>query len=325
MRAPRQAPPGCDPESIVLSFPVAREHAGQRLDRFLVTCIPRLSRTRANTIVRKCAYHADGRRRMASDRVRYGEEVLIVRPPMREPDAPTDFSVLYEDDDVVAVDKPPGLPMHPSASYHKKTLAYQLYERFGNPAPQIAHRLDRETSGVVVCAKHPDAERQLKQDFEARRVDKHYVAIVEGSISGDDGVIDRPIGSATEGLHVKMAIREDGEGLPASTEWTVVGRRSSATMVRLHPVTGRQHQLRVHLASIGHPIVGCKLYGPEGEGAFIEAFENGMTPSLLARLGHRRHALHAASLAIVHPRTGRPLAFEAPLPEDMRMLWESRA
>ncbi len=322
MRTPPALPPGCDPDSIVLTFPVAREQAGQRLDRFLKVCIPRLSRTRANVIVRRCAYHPDGRRRMPSDRVRAGETVVIVRPPMREPDAPTEFGVLYEDEHILVVDKPPGLPMHPSASYHKKTFTYLLWQRYGDPAPQIAHRLDRETSGVVICGKHRDAERTMKQRFEARGMDKKYVAIVRGEITTDRGRIDLPLGPSIDGLHVMMAVRHDDEGLPAVTEWEVLGRRAGHTLVSLHPETGRQHQLRVHLAAIGHPIVGCKLYGPEGHAAFAEYVETGLTDDLLLRLGHRRHALHAAELSMPHPMSGEPMRFVAPLPDDMLRLWE---
>lgn len=325
MRTPPALPPGCDPDSIVLTFPVAREQAGQRLDRFLNHSIPRLSRTRANVIVRRCAYHPDGRRRMPSDRVKYGETVLIVRPPMKEPDAPTDFDVLHEDDTLLIVSKPAGLPMHPSATYHKRTLTYVLWQRYGEPAPQPCHRLDRETSGVVVCAKDGTAERITKQSFEARGVKKVYTAIVRGEIANDRGFIDASIGPAKEGLHILMSVRDDEEGLSARTEWEVVGRRSGMTMVRLHPETGRQHQLRVHLASIGHPILGCKLYGPEGQAAFVEYVDTGMTPELLERLGHPRHALHASELTLTHPVSGDELTFVAPLPDDMLALWESRA
>src|SRR5688572_27711698 len=143
MRAAVPVPPGCDPESIVLTFPVPREQAGLRLDRFLQVCIPRLSRTKATFIVRKCGYHANGQRRMPSDRVRAGETVIIVRPPMNEPETPDTFGILFEDDWLVIVDKPSGLPMHPTATYHKRTLAYMLRAQYGDPAPQLAHRLDR--------------------------------------------------------------------------------------------------------------------------------------------------------------------------------------
>jgi 23S rRNA pseudouridine1911/1915/1917 synthase len=314
-------PPGCDPKSILLTFPVAREHAGQRLDRFIQRQIPRLSRTRANAIVRACAYEADGRKRRPSERVRYGEVVLLVRPPLKEPETPQSFEVIYEDDDVFVVDKPAGLPMHPTATYHKNTLTYLLRQRFGPDAPHICHRLDRETSGIVVCAKHRDAERTLKQAFENRNVEKRYVAIVRGALPEDQGLIDRPMGRATEGLHILMEIKPAGDGLPAVTHYEVTARRPDATLVALTPETGRQHQLRVHLAHLGYPIVGDKLYGPEGVKAFMEYIDEGMTPALRRRLGHERHALHAQDLVTTHPRTGESLELHAPMPEDMWALW----
>jgi 23S rRNA pseudouridine1911/1915/1917 synthase len=318
-------PPGCDPASIVLTFPVAREHAGQRLDRFIQRQIPRLSRTRANEIVRACAYEAEGRKRRPSERVRYGEIVLLIRPPLQEPETPQTFGVLYEDEDVFVVDKPPGLPMHPTATYHKNTLTYLLRERYGPRPPHICHRLDRETSGIVVCAKNRDAERTLKQAFENRQVEKRYVAIARGTLSDDEGLMDVPLGRATTGLHVLMETRPAGEGLPAVTRYRVVGRRGDATLVELEPETGRQHQLRVHLSHVGHPIFGDKLYGPEGARTFLDYIDQGMTDELRARLGHDRHALHAQDLSVAHPRTGALLSLHAPMPADMVDLWKGEA
>lgn len=315
-------PEGCHPQSIILSFPVAREQAGQRLDRFIQGRIPRLSRTRANAIVRACAYREDGTKRMPSDRVRYGETVYIIRPPFEEPIAPREFTVLYEDEDVLAVDKPPGLPVHPSATYHKNTLSHLLRERYGENPPQIAHRLDKETSGIVVCGKHAEAERRLKRAFEDRKTSKTYLAVVRGHLSPDQGIIDLPLGRAESGLHLLMEPRPlDDGGSPATTEYRVLDRARALSLVELKPVTGRQHQLRVHLAALSHPIVGDKLYGPEGPAPFYEHIETGMTPELERRLGLARHALHAHRLVVPHPRTGEPLELVAPLPEDMESLW----
>jgi 23S rRNA pseudouridine1911/1915/1917 synthase len=284
--------------------------------------IPRLSRTRANAIVRACAYREDGTRRMPSDRVRYGETVFIIRPPFEEPLAPREYEVLYEDDDVLALDKPPGLPVHPSATYHKNTLSHVLRERYGEEAPQIAHRLDKETSGVVVCGKHSEAERRLKRAFEDRRTQKTYLAIVRGDVERDEGSIDLPIGRPSAGLHLLMEPRPlDEGGSPAVTQYRVLARERGLSLVELKPITGRQHQLRVHLAAISHPIVGDKLYGPEGSAPFFEVIEGGMTPEIERRLGLSRHALHAHRLVIPHPRTQVPLDLEAPLPEDMTRLW----
>jgi 23S rRNA pseudouridine1911/1915/1917 synthase len=259
---------------------------------------------------------------MPSDRVRYGETVFIIRPPFEEPVAPRDFGILYEDEDVLALDKPPGLPVHPSATYHKNTLSHLLRERYGAHAPQIAHRLDKETSGVVVCGKHPDAERRLKRAFEDRRTQKTYLAIARGHVDPEEGSIEIPIGRAPEGLHLLMEPRSlDEGGSPAVTAYRALARERGLSMVELKPVSGRQHQLRVHLAALSHPIVGDKLYGPEGAAPFFEFIEAGMTPALERRLGLARQALHAYRLVIPHPRHERSLDLEAPLPEDMAQLW----
>ena len=254
--------------------------------------------------------------------MRADEIVLIVRPPMNEPDTPQEFGVVYEDEAVVVVDKPAGLPIHPTATYHKHTLTWLLRERFGSPIPQPAHRLDRETSGLVVCGRTPEAEKALKRAFEERRVQKRYLAIVRGAMAADRGRVDAPLGPAREGPHVMMEVRMDEEGLPAVTEYEVVARQPALTLVSLWPETGRQHQLRVHLAHLGHPIVADKLYGPEGPAPFFEHIETGLTPELRERLGHDRQALHAHELELPHPTTGEPLCVRAELPEDLRELWD---
>jgi 23S rRNA pseudouridine1911/1915/1917 synthase len=313
-------PPGSDPDGIVLTFPVPRELAGLRLDRFIQNRIPRLSRTRANQIVRSCCYCEDGRRRRPSERTRAGEVVLLVRPKFEEPPAPLYFGVVYEDDDVLGVDKPAGLPMHPTATYHRHTLTFLLREKYGESVPHIAHRLDRETSGVVVCGKNLPAERGLKRAFEYRKVRKTYLAIVRGEVAEDTGFVDISLAPVSEGLHVMMEAREDGS--PAYTEWSVLERRGAHTMLSLHPRTGRQHQLRVHLAAVGHPIVGDKLYGPEKEQPFLDFIDTGMTPALEARLGHHRQALHAHAITLAHPISDEPLTIEAPLSQDLVDLWE---
>lgn len=317
-------PPGCPPDAIVLSFPVPRELAGIRLDRFIQNRIPRLSRTRANEIVRACAYRADGRRRRPSERVRHGEIVLLVRPSFEEPATPTEFGVLYEDDAMLVVDKPAGLPVHPSASYHKNTLTYRLRERYPERTPHLAHRLDRETSGVLVCAKTLDDERALKGAFENRHVEKCYLAIVGGHPEPAEGVIEQPIGRPDEGLHLLMEVRPDGAA--SRTRYRVVDRAPEHALVALWPLTGREHQLRVHLAAIGHAIVADKLYGPEGPQPFLDYVAAGeVKGELLARLGHDRQALHAHRLGIAHPRTGRIMDLVSPLAEDLQALWKDKA
>lgn len=234
---------------------------------------------------------------------------------------PLYFDVLYEDGEVLAIDKPAGLPVHPSATYHKNTLTRLLRERFGESAPQIAHRLDRETSGLLLCGRTRAAERALKTDFENRRVRKRYLAIVRGVMPEDHGCIDLPMDRAREGLHLLMEVTPEGEGHRAITHYRVVARRGDATLVALAPESGRQHQLRVHLSAQGFPIIGDKLYGPEGPQPFLDYIETGMTDGLLKRLGHYRHALHAYELEFTHPATGQTMTLRAPLSDDLLELW----
>jgi 23S rRNA pseudouridine1911/1915/1917 synthase len=313
--------PGVGPEAVVLSFRVPNELDGQRLDRFVQWRIPRLTRDRAREIVRACAIRQDGTRRAPSDRVRAGEFVLLVRERFVEPATPRTFGVLYRDEALTIVDKPPGLPVHPSATYHRNTLTALLREAYGEAAPQICHRLDRETSGIVVCARPGPDEVAVKRQFGERQVDKEYVAIVRGRLARDEGRIDLPLRRAREGLHLRMEV--DADGLPAVTTYRVVERQENRTLVRLIPHTGRQHQLRVHLSAIGHPIVGDKLYGPDAENAFLEFVETGMTESLRLRLGHERQALHALRIALAHPRSGERIEVWAPLAADLVALWGS--
>lgn len=319
-RPPPRPPPGCPDDSVVLSFAVPRELAGLRLDRFIQTRIPRLSRTRANAIVRACAFRANGSRRRPSERVRAGETVLLVRTRFEEPEVPRRFGVMYEDEAMLVVDKPAGLPVHPSATYHRNTLTYLLREHYPDNPPHLAHRLDRETSGVLVCARTLQDERALKLSFEERRVEKTYLAIVEGQVVRDEGEVDLPMGRPDEGLHLLMEVRSDGS--PAKTQYRVLMRAEHHTLVSLRPRTGRQHQLRVHMAAIGHPIVGDKLYGPAGSQAFLDFLDRGLDRELVAQLGHTRQALHAHRLRLVHPRTGRPIDLVAPLAPDLQALWQ---
>lgn len=246
---------------------------------------------------------------------------MLVRPPFEEPTVPLYFDVLHEDDAVLAIDKPAGLPVHPSATYHKNTLTYLLRQRYGPDAPQIAHRLDRETSGLLVCGRTREAERALKGDFENRRVQKRYVAIVRGRMPDDVGRIELPMDRAKEGLHILMEVTPEGEGYPSVTRYRVLARRNDATLVALAPESGRQHQLRVHLSAIGFPIIGDKLYGPEGVQTFLDYIETGMTDDLRARLGHDRQALHAFELQFTHPSSGLPTTLRAPLSDDLVALW----
>ncbi len=320
MRANR-VPPGCDPNSIVLMFSVPPELAGWRLDRFVQNRIPRLSRTRAQKIVRACVYEADGRKRRPGERVRCGETVLVVREHFDEPEAPRHFEVVFEDEHILALNKPSGLPMHPTATYHRNTLTYILRERYGENSPRITHRLDKETSGLVLCAKDARTEVQLKRAFETRQHKKSYQAIVRGRMLEEEGDINVPVVPHPDPEWHFLMQAQEGHDRPAQTHYHVMARQPHATRVRLHPKTGRQHQLRVHLAYLGHPIIGDKMYGPDGVKPFFQSLKQDWNDELQTMLIHPRQALHAESLTLVHPATQACITLHAPMPEELDALW----
>jgi len=319
-------PAGVPEDHVALVFEANQNHDGMRLDVFLTTRIRRLSRSRAQEILRGCAFTEDGKPLKPNHRVKLGERVILFRPSLPEPEVPREFGVLYEDEWMMAVDKPAGLPVHPSARYFVNTLTTLLRERYGDDRPALVHRLDRETSGVLILAKTKDAERRLKGLFADRRVEKRYLAVTVGRPDPAEGVIRIPL-ALTHGssVHIKMGPSEaETEGTRSETEyctrWTgsveVEDGSIPIALVEARPRTGRQHQVRVHLSLIGCPVLGDKIYGPD-EKVFLEFLDGGMSPALLRRLVMPRHALHAWKVALDHPFTGRRLEVESPLPEDM--------
>jgi 23S rRNA pseudouridine1911/1915/1917 synthase len=329
-------PPGVAEGSVVSVFRVPPEVAGQRLDLFIQSQLHRTSRTRAQAIVRASAYDAVGRRLKPNDRVRSEQQILLWRAPWDEVAAPHEIPVVYEDEHLLAVAKPALLAVHPTARYHKNTLIKLLQAARPDCAfLSLGHRLDRETSGVILVSKTRECDRKLKRRLEDRDgIEKTYVAFTWGIPDRGDGAPsflcerrveldpDHPLG-------IKMRIREAPEALYAATYLDVKNvRRGTAGRVYaevhcgLH--TGRQHQIRLHLASLGAPVVGDKLYGMD-DAIFRRSADGELTADDSERLEMPRHALHAARLVLAHPITGAPLDLEAPLPADMRDFWASLA
>lgn len=226
---------------------------------------------------------------------------------------------IFEDDDVLVVDKPGNIACHSS---DRPTLAGWLRTQ-GIPTPRLVNRLDRETSGLVIVAKNERAGKILGKQVLRREIEKEYLAICWGEMKQDAGVIDQPIAVNTTGIvFTKRVI--DRAGKPSVTEFAVERRLPGFSVVKLHPKTGRAHQLRVHLAWLGHPIVGDKIYGPD-ERLYLEFIEKGVTEEMLTKLLLPRHALHASVVTFRHPTTQSPVSCRAELPGDMAQFIEERA
>lgn len=337
------------PEGSVLSvFRVPPEVAGQRLDVFLQGQLKRTSRTRTQTIVRLSAYDVRGKRLRSNHRVQTEEHVLLWRAPWDEEQVPTDVPVLYEDEHILAVDKPALLPVHPTARYHKNTLINVLKAERPGQFLSLGHRIDRETSGVLLVGKSTASDRALKKVIEGREIDKTYLAITWGVPDPELAAsIDATVTPAaadgpgafrfersleldpTSSYRVKMRLGLSEHSVSASTRFRVEGSRGRPGQAQYSRVvceleTGRQHQIRVHLKSLGAPIVGDKLYGPD-ETCFARGADGELTEDDLVRLELPRHALHAARVALPHPMTRERLVIEAPFPSDLEAFWDSLA
>lgn len=316
--------PDGSPRIIERHLVVPPELAGLRLDHFVKTQIPRLSRTRIQEVIAsQLARTAGGPRVKPATIVAAGDQFVIRRHARREPPCPRTFDVVHADARIYVVDKPAMLPVHASAKFYFNTLTRVLAERYpGEPELQICHRLDRETSGCLVVARDREAAVTVKGAFATKdRVRKEYVAVVHGRAPWDhEAVIDLPLrlaqpGDPTRLPHVRML--PGPGGLQAITKVSVVARSpdEQRTLVRCVLVTGRQHQIRAHLAAVGFPIIGDKLYA-HGDDAFIRYCDEGLAPDLATLFVLPRHALHAARVTFPHP-TGGTVTAEAPLPPDM--------
>ena len=302
---------------------------GRRLDRFLSLRFTRLSRTRVHKMLGAGGVRCRSSGEVLSKnalRVHAGQVLVIRRPAPDEPPVILDYGVIHEDPHLLVVDKPGNLPVHPSARYHRHTLTALMRRRLGpGHGWEMAHRIDRETSGVMVFGRRKASGPVLKGSFFRREVTKVYLALVHGVFEGRVE-IDAPLGGAKDSqIMIKMGVRElDEGGVPARTvvEGVCAGehRGEPISLVRCYPQTGRTHQIRVHLASIGFPIIGDKLYTAD-EDDYLGVLERGEPVAALeAKLGLWRHALHARSLGLPHPHTGAAVKYVAPWPAELAEL-----
>jgi 23S rRNA pseudouridine1911/1915/1917 synthase len=305
-------------------FPVASEDAGKRLDQFLVAQLADTSRARVQQLIAEEKVHVNDAAAKASLRLRGGERIAVLgtvqAPPLRAMAEEIPLDIVYEDDDLAVVNKPAGMMVHAGAGAtddqrNRGTLVNALLHRFGQLSglggelrPGIVHRLDKATSGLIVVAKNDESHRRLAAQFVRRQVKKTYLALVHGGLKQDRGTLDSNI-SRDRVRRTRMTTRRQG-GREAITHYQVRRRISSKfgkfTLLELQIATGRTHQIRVHLASLGHPVVGDILYGAPRELLADEA-----TASL------SRNFLHATTLQFQHPRTGAVLSFSRPLPPEL--------
>ena len=300
-----------------LFFRVQPAQDRDRLDVFVKSMIPSMSRTRAQLRIGEGRVEVNGSVRPANWRVLAGDGVLMrCRVPDDDSGAGRSIplDVVYEDGDVLVVNKQPGLIAHPVGKHRHDTLLNALYWRCRDSLPEgesvnLANRLDQYASGVILAVKSAAAKRVIQEDFERRLPRKTYLALCRGLIRDDAGEIDLPIGKAPDDPdHCRMSIRADGK--PSRTLYRVEERFAPGfTLVRLKPVTGRQHQLRLHLAAIGHPLVADPRYGG---GARLD-----LAPPGGGGVSLNRYALHASELAFRHPADGRDMLVAAALAEDM--------
>lgn len=317
-------------EPVFREFVVPESANGLRIDLFLTQSCDGYSRTQIRQAVQNEGAELDGRTVRPSVRVNAGQRIRFrLPPPSTDETIPENIplDVLFEDDGLVVINKPPGMVVHPARGHWTGTLTSALAYRFqslsdvGGPTrPGIVHRLDRDTSGVIVIAKTNAVHIHLGAQFHDREIDKEYFAITGGRIDRDRDVIEEPIGRHPY-QRDKMAIRAGhSTSKSASTFYEVVSRHGRFTQVRLVPKTGRTHQLRVHLMHLGCPIICDRLYAGHAEMTASELRGERRTqgePFVL-----QRQALHARKLTFTNPQNGQRMTFEAPLPEDMQSVVE---
>jgi 23S rRNA pseudouridine1911/1915/1917 synthase len=313
-----------------LSITVPPEHAGERLDSFLASQIPYTSRSQIRRAIENGDITVNDQTVKPSYSIRTGEEIQVelVRPaPLEAAPEPIPLKIIFEDNDIIVINKPAGMVTHPGAGVHSGTLANALVYHFtllsqrlprrgGVSRPGIVHRLDMGTSGLMVVAKTDRAHLGLAEQFESHSVFKGYLALVYGRVEKNEGRIEAPIGRDPRN-RVKMAVRPPGEGRSALTLYRVVERFDEFTLLDVEIKTGRTHQIRVHLAHIKHPVVADSTY----DGGRANSIKDAKLRATIARFS--RPFLHAAHLSFIHPVTGEKMEYTAPLPADLQSILET--
>lgn len=317
-----------------LSYRVAEGEQGLRLDLFLARRLHWRSRSSVVRLLDEGKVTLATRAARANRRVALGETVTVLLPrPVRDEAlvprgaGPGALPRLYEDELLIAIDKPPDIPVHPAGRLLHHTVITALHRQYrdhDDPSrdviPKLCHRLDLETSGVLLVAKTEAALTCVQRQFERRTVRKEYLVLVHGRLGADEGLIDLPLGPAIDPAErPRRAVRHD-VGSPARTRFRVLRRWADTTLAHVELLTGRHHQIRVHMAALGHPVVGDKLYGGD-DGLFLRHSDRALTAEDHEALQHPRQALHSHALEFVHPTRGR-MKIASPWPEDLRLLCE---
>ena len=303
------------------SFQIDKPLAGNRLDQALQRLLPEYSRSRIQDWIQQGFVCVNKKLCKPRQKVFSGDLVDLDVPEQQQtPAAPqaVDFEILYRDDDVFVIDKPAGLVVHPAAGHRDGTLVNGLLERDPRlalvPRAGVVHRLDKDTTGVMVVARNLAAHSWLVEELQARRVKREYVAVARGLVTAGRS-IETGIGRHPQ-QRKKMAVRDDGK--PAITHFRVERRYRHYSLLRLELETGRTHQIRVHMAHINHPLLGDPVYG--GRVKVPAGVDEVLREQIM---GFGRQALHAARLAFVHPASREQVSFEAPLPADFRALLDA--
>ncbi|MGR3178270.1 MAG: RluA family pseudouridine synthase [Candidatus Anammoxibacter sp.] len=311
----------------ITSLTVKHEFNGKRIDKYLVSRFHEYSRSFIQGLISNGDIKVCDRTVKSSYEIKRDDVITLKLPEFTDDDDGIEpenipLDIIYEDDHILIINKPPNMVVHPARGHARGTLVNaikyycnNLSGMNGHLRPGIVHRLDRDTSGVIIVAKTDYSHGAIAKQFESRKVRKRYIAVVEGLVDFDSDVIRLPIGRHQR-FREKMAIRYD-TGKPATTRYEVVERFKKHTMVYVFPRTGRTHQIRVHMKYIGHPVVADLFYGNNNSALYSDKSEN-ETDESKPLIG--RHALHASKIEFDHPVLNKSMVFEAALPADMNNL-----